>query len=116
MVWRWAHDPRLSQSMRDIISDPDNDIFASAASVWELEIMHAKGKLTLPGSVLEGLAKMSVPALSIDAEDAAAAATLPRHHDDPFDRMLVAQAMRRSLTIVTSDDGFKAYGVRLMPP
>jgi PIN domain nuclease of toxin-antitoxin system len=59
---------------------------------------------------------MSVPALPIDAEDATAAAGLPRHHDDPFDRMLIAQALRRGLTIVTSDAVFVQYGAKLLPP
>ena len=53
VIWRWVHDRRLSGQMRELISDPDNDVYASAATVWELEIKHAKGRMTLPGRVIE---------------------------------------------------------------
>jgi PIN domain nuclease of toxin-antitoxin system len=116
VYWRLVDAPRLSESIQQLIDDPSNEVVASAASVWELEIKRAKGKLTLPGSVLQGLALMRIAAISIDAEDADAAAKLPRHHADPFDRMLIAQAVRRGLAIVTSDGKFQAYGVAVLPP
>src|SRR5262245_23859387 len=116
VIWGWTNDPRLSLPTRSMITDPNNDVYSSVATVWELELKRAKGKLTLPGPVISGLRQLSAPAIAIDAEDTEAAASLPRHHDDPFDRMLIAQALRRGLTIVTSDAELAKYGVPVLPP
>ena len=88
----------------------------SVATIWEAAIKHAAGRLRLPEPPVESLSEVALEAegfhvLTIRAAHAIAAATLPRHHRDPFDRMIIAQASAEGLTIVTSDPEFHAYGV-----
>lgn len=83
----------------------------SMASVWELEIKHGLKKLRLSPQVWDWFAERGVTYLPIDIEDAVLAGSLPLHHRDPFDRMIIAQAIRRGLPIVTRDRAFEDYGV-----
>lgn len=86
----------------------------SAASAWEIAIKRAQGRLEAPQDLAAAVAKQSFRPLPIRFEHAAAAGDLPRHHRDPFDRMLIAQAMVEGLTIMTRDTSFEAYGVPLL--
>lgn len=119
-VWLWmALDPqRLQEPVRQALEDASNDLFVSAASIWEMAIKIQLGKLTLPTALPEFVAAQSGPevakVLSVDAEHALAVAGLPMHHRDPFDRMLIAQAKYEGLTVVTADEALRAYGVPLL--
>jgi PIN domain nuclease of toxin-antitoxin system len=114
LVW-WAEDrATLSDAARRAIADPTNDVVVSAASVWELSIKQELGKIRLDVDLEAEIERAGFSALPITAADAVAAGALPRHHRDPFDRMLVAQAARLDAVIVTRDRAFGAYDVHVL--
>jgi PIN domain nuclease of toxin-antitoxin system len=115
LLWWLDEDPSLSADAYGAIADPDNSVVVSAASVWEISIKTAAGKLEAPGRLVERLAAERFQPLAITVEHGAAAGALPLHHHDPFDRMLVAQAQLEGLTIVTRDPRFEPYSVALLP-
>jgi PIN domain nuclease of toxin-antitoxin system len=107
--WRENH-PRLTSDARQRIASA-GVVFVSVASAWEAAIKIALGKLTLPESFQAGVAASRFDKLPIDFNHAEVVSTLPRHHNDPFDRMLIAQALTEHLTLVTHDRRFAPYGV-----
>ena len=114
-LW-WANDdPRLSAYARQAIGDA-TDAFLSIASCWEIAIKVSRNKLTLPKPidrlVPEQLGLNGFQLLQVDLDDIARVATLPFHHRDPFDRLLIAQALDDELTVVSADPIFQKYGVR----
>ncbi len=114
LLWALADDPTLGPEARDAIASPANDVLVSAAVVWELAIKQALGKLDAPHdlpSVIEATGFVGLPITLADAE---AAAGLPPHHRDPFDRMLVAQAQRLGAVVVTRDPALTAYGIDVL--
>lgn len=114
-VFLWAVDnyPGLSPAAREAIEDGRNIVYVSAATVWEISIKRTLGKLRIPeGDYLEELEAHRFTPLSFTTEHALAVETLPPHHKDPFDRMLVAQARQEKLTLVTRDPQIRAYDVR----
>ncbi|MEO5576681.1 MAG: type II toxin-antitoxin system VapC family toxin [Gaiellaceae bacterium] len=113
-VWWIGDDARLGRSARTLIGDPDNDVFVSAATAWEIAIKRAKGKLTF-GDVADALEENSFEPLPIEVAHGVAAGGLPPHHRDPFDRVLIAQAQHHGLAIVTADGAFARYDVALVP-
>ena len=119
-VWLWcAIEPhRLRDAVRAAIFDPDNSVHVSAASIWEVALKHEIGRLPLPVPLPDFVATQTglgiAEVLDITAAHAVAAGALPRHHRDPFDRMLVAQAHVEGLTLVTADEALRAYGVPLL--
>jgi PIN domain nuclease of toxin-antitoxin system len=115
-VLLWAlHDPgRLHPEAEATIRDPAHVVFFSAASVWELELKAAVGKLEIPAAWLEASEEAGFLELPVTAAEAKMSAHLPWHHRDPFDRLLVAQAQRRGLRIATRDGLIAAYGVPVM--
>ena len=116
-LWWPADDRRLSAACRAAVAEPANEIFVSAASVWEIAIKASIGKLELPQrAALVGIVTdAGFTALSVTAAHAAGVLGLPFHHADPFDRLLIAQATVESLTIATADPEFAAYGVSVLP-
>src|SRR5262245_2414511 len=92
VLWALAASPNLARNLRRTIADPKNDVLVSAATVWEIAINKRLGKLDAPDNLLEVLEASNFSPLSISFVHAAAAGRLPPHHDDPFDRMLIAQA------------------------
>lgn len=112
----WAlHDPaRLVPAARAVISDARRAVYYSAASAWELEIKAAKGKLTLPEDWLTAAEETGFLELPVTASDARRSARLPWHHTDPFDRVLVAQALTHGLHLATRDSLLAAYEVPLL--
>jgi PIN domain nuclease of toxin-antitoxin system len=112
----WAmHDPdRSTASARTIISDQRRVVYVSAASVWELELKAAKGKLALPNDWLAAAERVGLVELPVGATDAQLSAMLPWHHQDPFDRVLIAQAQRRGLQLASRDPVMAAYEVSLL--
>ncbi len=114
LLW-WLADEGLAARARDAIADPANMVVVSAASAWEISIKKALGKLTAPDDLARQVDVGGFTPLAISIAHGIAAGQLPRHHDDPFDRMLIAQAVEEGLTIVTRDKRFEDYGVALLP-
>lgn len=121
-AWIWAVDPTtgtLDPDARALIEDGANEVLFSVASAWEIAIKHGLGKLALPGDpeefVPDHVSRASMTWLGITPAHALRVATLPPHHDDPFDRLLIAQAIMDNLTVVTSDSRFALYGVEVIP-
>jgi len=113
LIW-WARDQRLAAEVASAIGDGANDVAISVASLWEAEIKAASGKLELDLDLAADAKSGGLITLPIEASHAVAAARLPQHHRDPFDRMLIAQARLEGFAIVTRDPAFQAYGVPLM--
>ena len=111
--WWRANDQLLKESARSAISDADV-VFVSAASAWEAAIKAALGRLELPDTVESGVEDSGFEKLPITFSHAEAAAVLPPHHHDPFDRMLVAQAKAEGLTLVTHDRKLEPYDVLIL--
>jgi PIN domain nuclease of toxin-antitoxin system len=116
ILWWLANSPSLSEQARTIISDPENTVFVSAVSLWEIWLKESLGKLRLPPDFESRLAAESFENLPLTAAQARQVALLPWRHRDPFDRMLVAQAQVENLIFLTADDLVTAYGdfVRLV--
>jgi PIN domain nuclease of toxin-antitoxin system len=117
-LW-WLEDASdLSGRARRAIADPRNECWLSLASCWEMAIKTSLGKLELGSPIArfiaEQLSANGFRALEIDLDDIAHVASLPFHHRDPFDRLLVAQALGRGLRIVSADRIFSKYGVKLV--
>ena len=109
---------KLGRKAAALVLRDDSELWLSAASVWEIATKAAGGKLRLPKPVNQWLPRQisenDINPLAITHEHALAAAGLPRHHEDPFDRMLIAQALTQDLRIVTADAHFDRYDVRLI--
>ena len=118
LLWSVAERRKLNSRAVRILSLADSNLYLSAASVWEISIKYAIGRLPLHVEpelfVSEAQRKMGMRPLDIDYLHAVEAGRLPRHHGDPFDRMLVAQASLEALTLVTSDERLREYDVRIM--
>jgi PIN domain nuclease of toxin-antitoxin system len=112
-LW-WIGDVPFERAALDSVADPGNEVFVSAASVWEAEIKVATGKLGLATDLIEELRINGFADMQVSARHGVAAGRLPRHHRDPFDRMLVAQAQLEGLTIVTRDPVFDGYNVAVL--
>lgn len=114
-LWLITADKRLPEKMREDILDSNNEVYLSVVSLWEISIKHQVGKLPLPESPETYLAAQSrrheIVTLSVEESDVFQLANIPPIHRDPFDRMLVCQAMARGLTIVTVDALVKSYPV-----
>jgi PIN domain nuclease of toxin-antitoxin system len=114
LLWWLADDRTLTKQARRLIAN-EPEVFASAASAWEIAIKQALGKLEAPEDLQSALETGGIRRLPIEFEHAAVAGALPRHHDDPFDRMLVAQAQCEGLTLLTSDPRISSYTVAVLP-
>lgn len=112
LLWDLMDDPRLSAAHSDILLG-DAAKFVSIATLWEIAVKAAVGKLRMPNRLLRTLDESDVQLLGISPQHALHCATLPLHHGDPFDRMLIAQALLEEMTILTVDRHFAAYGVTL---
>ena len=114
LLWWLDDDPGLSAPVRRSLEDPANEVLASAASLWELEIKRVVGRLDAPADLLATLDESDIGTLSLTGSDAIAAARLPLHHRDPFDRMVIAQAQRVDAVVVTRDRAFADYDVKVL--
>jgi PIN domain nuclease of toxin-antitoxin system len=119
LLWFLADAPRLRPATLELIGDPLNDVFVSAATAWEIAVKVKLGKLALAPNIGEWLpaqlAANRMTPLTITIAHAAGVEQLPLHHRDPFDRLLIAQARAESLTVITSDRRFDRYEVPLIP-
>lgn len=112
LLW-WSEERRMSPEAFAAIADPDNIVYVSAASIWEISIKRASGKLRVDDAIFEVSADDFEP-LPITNDDARLAGSLPHHHRDPFDRMLVAQALAHDLVLVTRDSQMELYGANIL--
>jgi PIN domain nuclease of toxin-antitoxin system len=114
-LWMVGEPQRLSESSRQLLRDPESDLFFSAASAWEIAIKFAIGRLRLPQPpavlVEQWMEEDRLNALPILHAHALRAGELPLHHRDPFDRLLIAQAEIEKLTLLTADRELTRYGV-----
>lgn len=110
-IWWQTRSRSLPTRIKEIIADPQNVVYLSCASIWEIAIKKALGKLKTPGDIKGALAANYFFALPIGVDHALAVQHLPKIHKDPFDRMLIAQAQVEGLTIVTHDRMIKQYDV-----
>jgi len=113
-LWWVTGSPRLSATARDAIADGDNETFVAIGSLWEIAIKRSLGKLRFPHefeTVLrdEGFGLLPIAYAHLRTLDA-----LPQHHRDPFDRLLIAQALAEHIPIATADQSFAAYGVGIL--
>jgi len=111
-LWALSDDRRLSAYARDAVSDPDNAIWVSAASIWEIAIKHAFGRSGIPFSARKAIDyfdQAGYQLLAVQPEHAAVVETLPPLHGDPFDRMLIAQALTEPLRLMTHDQTLATY-------
>jgi PIN domain nuclease of toxin-antitoxin system len=113
LLW-WLADEGLATQARDAIADPATVVMVSAVSAWEISIKKALGKLAAPDDLEYQLQVGGFIPLPISIAHGVAAGQLVRHHEDPFDRMLIAQARAEGLTIVTRDKRFTDYDVALL--
>lgn len=118
LLWWRAGSRRLGPRARQAIESGASAVCVSAASIWEIAIKHGIGKLKLRDPldewVPDTLERHGFTLLSVSVVHAAAVARLPRHHADPFDRLLIAQARLEQLTVVTSDTAFDDYDVHVL--
>lgn len=113
LIWSATDPDQLSDVAATAIRDPENDVFVSAVSGWEIAIKRSRGRLRFPDVDRAMLASLRLTEFPVTLAHAAAIAHLPDHHRDPFDRMLIAQARADDLTVVTRDRAFDAYEVSL---
>jgi PIN domain nuclease of toxin-antitoxin system len=115
LLWWLADDPSLDRNARDLIADPTNEVIVSAVTVWEIAIKRAIGKLSAPDGLAAVLERSGFIEAPVTAADAERAGGLEAIHRDPFDRMLVAQAVRLRAVVVTRDPVFMRYGTETVP-
>ena len=105
---------KLSPGCKDIITDPENDIFVSSVNLWEISIKKSIGKLQAPEDMVSIVEEKGFLGLPISLEDGQSILDLPLLHKDPFDRMLIVQAKNNKLSIITNDKVIPTYDVKTM--
>ncbi len=117
-LWIASGAPELSSRAREIFRNPDNDIYLSAVSTWEISVKHGLGRLPLPGppeTYIPGLRQRhGIEPLALNEEATLYLGRLPTLHRDPFDRMLVCQAIVEGMVVLTPDELITQYPVRSM--
>jgi PIN domain nuclease of toxin-antitoxin system len=116
LLWYLEGDKKLSTTYRRLISDPENEKFVSVGSLWEIAIKSSLNKLSLSNSlkdIIEYIETRGIILLSISPRHTIEVSTLPFHHRDPFDRILIAQSRIEELPIITDDRMFADYEVEL---
>ena len=111
LLWWLDDNPSLTDRARNAIADTDNLIILSAAVIWEVRIKQALGKLKISNTFYDVIKDQGFEMLSITPDHAYVVGDLPNHHRDPFDRILIAQAIQEGLTIVTHDAVFNKYQI-----
>jgi PIN domain nuclease of toxin-antitoxin system len=114
LIWALENNPTLSKAARNAIVDGSNMVYVSSASAWEISIKKAMGKLEAPGNLLQEIEIHRFSPLNMNFDHAQLAGELPDIHKDPFDRMLIAQALIERLTLVTRDDRIARYNVKVL--
>ena len=120
VVWLWSLDSvdRINQRGREILNSGDEEIYFSAATAWEISIKAALGKLRVPSPpkkcVPAFVEKQGLHPLPVTQLHAVGVYDLPPHHHDPFDRLIIAQALAENMTILTADRDFEVYAVEIV--
>jgi len=114
LLWACSEPTRLSERVRELITDSQTGVFVSMATVWELTIKQSIGKITLPESFFEEIWNNGYTRLPIENEHCHTYRKLPLMHRDPFDRILIAQAQHESLTLISCDSAIQEYDVRTL--
>jgi PIN domain nuclease of toxin-antitoxin system len=118
LLWWLVDDPRLPAGPRSILAEPDNTLLVSSASAWEIATKHRLGKLPEAGEIVRDfenlLRRAQMSTLPISVAHALKAGSLPGHHRDPFDRLLIAQSLLEGVPIMTRDPAFEPYKVELL--
>jgi PIN domain nuclease of toxin-antitoxin system len=118
LLWAVSDRKRLTSRVRRLLDSEEHELCVSRASIWELSIKVAKGRLEMPGSsiqsLLDEIGKMGVRILPIGDAHIVRTETLPHHHGDPFDRMIVAQALEEDCAILSSDVALAAYDAQVI--
>jgi PIN domain nuclease of toxin-antitoxin system len=114
LLWSISDRKKLTSRVRQIIDDSQNEFFVSRTSIWELSATVAAGRLQMPGSTIQSLIDQikiaGLTILELENRYILRTESLPYHHSDPFDRILIAQALEENLTILSSDSKFPLYG------
>lgn len=114
LLW-WLGEPKkLSEKVLKIISEEKIEIFLSAASLWEIETKREIGKLKVPKNLAEEIKDQAILELEISGSHVKRLAALPKHHKDPFDRMIIAQALEEDLVIISSDPAIHKYSAQVI--
>lgn len=117
-LWYLTGSPRMPDTFRTILRDPTHEVFLSVVSLWEAIIKYRLGKLPLPGApaayLLQHRQRHRIASLPVDEASVARLEGLPDLHRDPFDRLLVCQALEHGLTLATVDDAVRAYPVPML--
>lgn len=117
-LWFISGDTQLSTDVRDAIRDLDNEVYLSSVSIWETVIKYQLGKLPLPEPPEAYLPKQrdlhQISSLALDESSVVQLAKLPPLHRDPFDRMLICQALHNGLTVATADAAVRAYSISVL--
>jgi PIN domain nuclease of toxin-antitoxin system len=114
LLWSLGDTDRLTRAARDVLSAGVEPVYVSSVSIWEIAVKQASGRLKAPDDLLERVAEVGFGELRVSFTHAHLAGALPRHHGDPFDRMLVAQAQSEGLTLVSGDARIAAYDVPVL--
>ena len=114
LLWWLSGSDELSAEAQDVISKGSNAVYMSSAAAWEMSIKKALGRLDVPANLEEVLRKDHIEVLPITLPHALAVADLPLHHQDPFDRMQIAQARLEGLVLITRDKKIRQYDVEIM--
>jgi len=113
LIWALENNPQLSEAAKKEIINGSNIVFVSTASIWEISIKKAMGKLDVPDNLYEEIEQHRFTLLDINYNHAELAGKLPKIHKDPFDRMLIAQTKIEKLTLVTKDKIISQYDVKV---
>ena len=117
-LWLALDDPALSGPARESFKNPENDVFLSVVSAWEIAVKYASGNLSLPGNpavwVSSSRSQHNIKSLPLEEDAASYVAKLPFMHRDPFDRMLICQAIVHELTLLTPDKQITQYPIRTL--
>lgn len=114
LLWWLTDGLRIPQESRELIREGKNQVYVSSASAWEIAIKQSLGKLRAPSDLTAQVQTARFEVLDVTIDHALAVVDLPNHHSDPFDRMLVAQALFEGLTIVTQDPKIHRYEVAVL--
>lgn len=116
-LWFIAGDAQLDAYARQLIEDPDNERYLSVASIWEITIKSSLGRLTVPmppsALIREHVWANAIEILSITPEHLDTLHTLPYHHKDPFDRLMIAQVIQEGMSLITKDQAFSEYNIQV---
>ncbi len=117
LIWHAENSPKLSSRFAEILNNPSNNVVVSYASLWEIAIKQSLGKLEISMTLSElenHLQQNLFTLLQTSVEQLERLQKLPFHHNDPFDRLLIAQAQEEDFTIITEDSNFRYYEVNLL--